>query len=159
MNDINLIQYFDFNFFILYIYMTKSVNKRRRHTYKKGLRKSRRYFVAKGKLSKKTPRTVNPVDVLHHTEIDRLIQKYSTPPRDVEAEYLTETGRNLRADLDDLVFEPKQALLGETLYAQADSKLEWWVRGNYGANVGEKLNMGSMFRQRPADAIRSNYIT
>lgn len=140
--------------------MTKSVNKRRRHTYKKGLRKSRRYFVAKGKLSKKTPRTVNPVDVLHPTEIDRLILKYSPPPpRDLEAEYLTETGRNLRADLDDLVFEPKQALLGETLYAQADSKLEWWVRGNYGANVGEKLNMGSMFKQRPADAIRSNYIT
>jgi hypothetical protein len=145
--------------------MTKSVNKRRRHnTYKKGLRKSKRYFVAKGKLSKKTPRTVNPVDVLHPTEIDRLILKYSSPPRDLEAsrdleaEYSKETGRKLKADLDNIVFEPKLALLGETLYDQADSKLEWWVRGNYGDNVGEKFNMGSMFiRKRPT--IRSNYIT
>jgi len=136
--------------------MTKSVNKRRRHNaYKKGLRKSKRYFVAKGKLSKKTPRT--QMIFLRDTEINRLIQKYSTPPRDLEAEYLEETGRNLKADLDDIVFEPGLIHLGETLYDQADSKLEWWVRGNYGANVGEKLTMGSMFRKRPT--IRSNYIT
>ena len=144
--------------------MNKSV--KRRHT--KGLPKSvkrmrhksnrpNKYYVARGKF-KKVPRTqmIN----LKESEIEMLIQNVSIPTRNVEDEYLAETGRNLRWDLDSIVFEPGNPLMGRTLYDQADFKIENWRRGHYGNVPGEKLNVVSMFMPRKAvSQVRSNYIT